>query len=200
MRIVSWNLLHAGGAEAEHVLALIDRHRPDLMLMQEATERIDVLPARLGGYYDRMVLPGRQHGLAAWSPTPFQRPSRSLPLQRGLIVRRICQIVELEGLAIANVHLSHGQVLNRWQLRQIARALPDHAAILGDCNLLGRPLLPFYRDVGPRATTHRSADLIPLRLDRCFIRGISCASAERLGRGQSDHNPIAVTLTTRSAL
>ncbi len=200
MRIISWNLLHAGGAEAEHVLALIDRHRPDLLLMQEATERIDVLPARIGGHYDRMVLPGRQHGLAAWSPTAFQTPSRSLPLQRGLIVRRVCQIVALAGLSVANVHLSHGQVLNRWQLRQIARALPERAAILGDCNLLGRPLLPFYRDVGPRATTHRSADLIPLRLDRCFIRGIGCSTAERLGRGQSDHNPIAVTLTLERIL
>ena len=194
MKIISWNLLHEGGAEIAHVAALIARHGPDLVLMQEATERIDALPRQAGGYYARMVLPGRQHGLAAWSVLPLSQPSRALPLQRGLIVRRICQIVEVAGITIANVHLSHGQVLNRWQLRQIARVLPERAAILGDCNMLGTPLLPGFHDAGPRLPTHRSARLLPLRLDRCFLRGIGCTASARLGRTASDHHPILVTL------
>lgn len=194
MKIISWNLLHSGGAEIAHVEALIARHRPDLMLMQEATERIDALPRHVGGFYARMVLPGRLHGLAAWSVLPLLQPSRALPLQRGLIVRRICQIVEVAGITVANVHLSHGQVLNRWQLRQIARVLPERAAICGDCNMLGTPLLPGFHDAGPRLPTHRPTRLLPLRLDRCFLRGIGCTAAVRLGRAASDHHPIMMTL------
>lgn len=195
MKIISWNLLHSVGAEVEHIEALIARHRPDLFLMQEATARIDVLPRAVGGDYERMVLPGRHHGLAAWSPCPFPRPARALPLQRGLVVRRICQIVELAALTVANVHLSHGQILNRWQLRQISMALPARAAILGDCNMVGMPLLPGFRDVGPRAATHRSGRMVPLRLDRCLVRGVECGVRETLLRGASDHHPIVVTLS-----
>ncbi len=195
MRIISWNLLHSTGADVDQVEALIARCHPDLLLMQEATARIDQLPRRIGGHYDRMVLPGRLHGLAVWSPTPFRKPSRALPLQRGLMVRRICQIVEAGAITVANVHLSHGQLLNRFQLRQIAGALPERAAILGDCNLFGTPLLPGYRDVGPRLPTHKSARLVPLRLDRCFVRGIGCLASARLGRGASDHHPIMVELS-----
>src|SRR5271163_4609155 len=97
LKIVSWNLLHSVGAGVEHVQALIAQYRPDLLLMQEAAAGLDRLPAHIGGHYARTPLPGRHHGLAAWSPLPFTAAARVVPLQRGLIVRRVCQIIELQG-------------------------------------------------------------------------------------------------------
>jgi len=194
IKIISWNLLHSVGAGIEQVAALIADHQPDLMLMQEATIGIDHLPARIGGHYARVVLPGRHHGLAAWSSHPFHAPAASLRLQDGLIVRRVCQILDLGGFAVANVHLSHGQMLNRRQLRRIADVLPPKAAILGDCNMVGAPLLPGFADVGMRRSTHTMSGLVPMRLDRCFVRGITCARSEVLDRGASDHRPLVVEL------
>jgi endonuclease/exonuclease/phosphatase (EEP) superfamily protein YafD len=194
IEIISWNLLHTGGATVEHVHGLIQRHRPDLFLMQEATDQMDRLPDLIGGHYARVALPGRHHGLAAWSEAPLRSPAAVLSLQRGLIVERTCQILDVGDITVANVHLSHGQVLNRRQLRHIAGVLPRRAAILGDCNLIGSPMLREFHDVGPRETTHRPGRIIPLRLDRCFVRGLVCRSAERLGRGGSDHHPIRVEL------
>jgi endonuclease/exonuclease/phosphatase family metal-dependent hydrolase len=193
-RIISWNLLHSVGADLEDVRPLIEHFAPDLLVMQEATAAIDPLPAQLGGHYARVVLPGRQHGLAAWSPNKLQNPAGSLPLQRGLIVRRVCQILEFGGFTVANVHLSHGQMLNRRQLRRIAAALPERAVIIGDCNMVGAAFLPGFTDAGARQPTHRMGKLIPLRLDRCFIRGLKCPSAEVLDRGASDHRPLLITL------
>jgi endonuclease/exonuclease/phosphatase (EEP) superfamily protein YafD len=196
LKIISWNLLHTHGASAEQIELLIARHRPDLFLMQEATARIDSLPKSIGGYYERLALPGRLHGLAAWSEQPFHGPGISLPLQRGFIVERVAQILGLHSLTVANVHLSHGQLLNRFQLRQISNALPNRAAILGDCNLIGSPMLRGFSDAGPRRTTHRSARIIPLRLDRCFIKGVHCIGSEVLDYSVSDHKPIMVVLET----
>jgi endonuclease/exonuclease/phosphatase (EEP) superfamily protein YafD len=193
--IVSWNLLHSISADVEHVRALTASTRPELFLMQEATARIDALPEKLGGHYARVALPGRIHGLAAWSPHPFHAQTGSLRLQPGIIVRRICQILDFGTFSVANVHLSHGQMLNRRQLRRIATVLPEQAAILGDCNMLGSPFLPGFQDVGGRQPTHRMTGMIPLRLDRCFIRGLKCVSAEVLDQGASDHRPLMVVLS-----
>jgi endonuclease/exonuclease/phosphatase family metal-dependent hydrolase len=192
MNLITWNLLHSTGATLDNVISLINAHQPDLLLMQEATAMMDALPARIGGHYSRAVLPGRHHGLAAWSPAPFR--TKTLPLQRGVIVRRICQILEFDNLAIANVHLSHGQLLNRVQLRQIAKILPPCAAILGDCNMVGHPLLPGFSDAGPRLPTHNAARRLPLRLDRCFIRNVIARDAAILPAGASDHHPLKITL------
>jgi endonuclease/exonuclease/phosphatase family metal-dependent hydrolase len=193
--IVSWNLLHTKGAGLDHVRELIEAFRPDLCLLQEASEKLDHLPARLGGHYARVALPGRHHGLAAWSPHEFKTTTTGFKLQRGLIVRRVCQILNFDGFSVANVHLSHGQLLNRRQLHRIADALPEKAAILGDCNMVGAPLvLPGFTDAGARLPTHRMSGLIPLRLDRCFIRGLNCISTEVLARGASDHHPLRIVL------
>ncbi len=196
LRIITWNLLHPGGAEVEHVQGLIALHRPDLLLMQEVSEKIDSLPGHIGGHYTRVSLPGRPHGLAAWSPHPFHAPAQTITLQRGLLVQRVCQIIRLGAFTVANVHLSHGQMLNRRQLRHVAGTLPERAAILGACNILGAPFLPGFTDAGGTQATHLVKDIIPLRLDRCFIRGLTCESAEALNRGASDHCPLMVVLTS----
>jgi endonuclease/exonuclease/phosphatase family metal-dependent hydrolase len=194
MKIISWNLRHSRGAEIGHIQELVGAHRPDLLLMQEVTLEIDGVAQRFGGYYARCALPGRRHGLAVWSPHPFHQPAQNLALQRGLLVRRICQLLEFDGYTIANVHLSHGQMLNRLQLRRIADVLSPRAAIVGDCNMIGAPFLPGFQDVGGRQPTHRSAGLLPLRLDRCFVRGFHCVGAEVLAPGASDHHPLLVSL------
>jgi endonuclease/exonuclease/phosphatase (EEP) superfamily protein YafD len=195
MKIISWNLLHFAGATVDEIETLIEDERPDLLLMQEATRRIDLLPARLGGYYARHTLPGRRHGLAAWSPSPFRTAPWSFKLQPGLIVRRVCQILGLSGFTVANVHLSHGQMLNRRQLGLIFDNLPSRAAVLGDCNMVGPFLQNRFRDVGPRIATHFVGTVLPLRLDRCFIRNLDCTEVHVLAKGGSDHYPIMVRLS-----
>lgn len=193
MKIISWNLLRLTGATIGDVVRLVRHERPDLLLMQEATRDIDALPDFLGGFYARAPLPGRVHGLAAWSPSPHKRPM-VLRLPSGAVVDRVCQIIDLGAFSVANVHLSHGQLLNRRQLRHIAQHLPQRAAVLGDYNLVGPALLPGFTDSGPREPTHRCAEIVPLRLDRCYARGLDCLEAAALPRHNSDHRPIMVRL------
>ncbi len=194
MKIVSWNLLRLTGASLDDVVRLIEREQPDLLLMQEATNAMDGLTTRVGGHYARAPLPGRIHGLALWSPTPIARPPVVVHLQRGSMFSRVCQTLDLGDFAVANVHLSHGQVLNRRQLRRIAQHLPHRAAVLGDYNLLGPALLPGFRDVGPRRHTHVMGDIVPIRIDRCLVRGLTCTDSSVLPRERSDHHPIVVRL------
>lgn len=193
-KIISWNLLRLTGASVEEIVSLIRWERPDLMMMQEATQAIDRLPERIGGYYARYPLPGRIHGLAMWTPNPpFSTPS-IVAMPRGALYDRFSQLVDLGDFTVANVHLSHGQVLNRRQLRRVAQSLPSHAAVIGDFNLVGPCLLPGFRDVGPRRATHVAGDVVPLRLDRCLVRGLRCGGAQALHQASSDHRPILVRL------
>ncbi len=198
-KIISWNLLRLTGATIADVVALARRERPDLLLMQEATIAMAALPEHLGGFFARVPLPGRIHGLAVWSPTPHAHP-RVVHLPAGALVDRVSQIIDLPGFSVANVHLSHGQMLNRRQLRHIAGHLPYRAAVLGDYNLVGPALLPGFRDVGPREPTHVCADVVPLRLDRCYVRGMACSQSYAMDRAGSDHRPIMVRLEALSAV
>jgi endonuclease/exonuclease/phosphatase family metal-dependent hydrolase len=193
-KIISWNLLRLTGASLDDVVRLIHRERPDLLLLQEATKAMDGLPGKVGGQYHRSPLPRRIHGLATWSPVALPAAPTVIALPSGAMFDRVCQITDLGGFAVANVHLSHGQVLNRRQLRRIAKALPYRAAVLGDYNLVGPALLPGFRDVGPREATHIAGDVVPLRIDRCLVRGVACLEARALLREASDHRPIVVRL------
>ncbi len=194
MKLVSWNLLRLTGAGLTDVMALIEREKPDLLLMQEATHDIDLLPHHAGGGYARVPLPGRVHGLAVWMPAALPNRPVVLPLPSGSMVHRVAQVIDLGPFTVANVHLSHGQLLNRRQLRRIAAWLPHNAAVVGDYNLVGPVLLPGFRDVGPRRPTHRMSDVLPLRLDRCVVRGLTCSETAVLPRSVSDHRPIAMQL------
>jgi endonuclease/exonuclease/phosphatase (EEP) superfamily protein YafD len=200
MKIISWNLWRLKGASVADVVSLIRDERPDILLMQEATAAIDPLASQIGGHYARVPLPGRIHGLAVWSRNAFAHPPRLLTLPSGTIVKRVCQLIDVGDFTLANVHLSHGQVLNRRQLRRVAAALPGHAAVLGDFNLIGPAWLPGFRDVGPRQATHRAGDVIPLRIDRCLARGLYASAPAVLGRGASDHHPIVIHLRREGAL
>jgi endonuclease/exonuclease/phosphatase family metal-dependent hydrolase len=191
-------LLRLTGAAVEDVAALVERQRPDLLLMQEATAPLRGLPELVGGSFHRLPLPGRIHGLAVWSPHELPQPATlALPVSPmpGRLPPRVAQIVQLGGITLANVHLSHGQILNRRQLACIARALDGAAAVVGDFNAVGPVLLPGFRDVGPRRRTHVVRNVLPFRLDRCLVRDVLCAEASVLERGPSDHHPIMIELT-----
>lgn len=193
-RLISWNLLHQSGAELTELAALIDAERPDILLMQEAKAPVHGLAHLAGGHVHWAPLPGRGHGLAIWTRAPLRRPPHVLTLPAGAMVRRIAQIAEIGGFTLANVHLSHGQLLNRRQMRAIERHLPLHAAIAGDTNMVGPTWLPGFHDVGPRLATHHMSRFVPLRLDRCLVRGLVCTEARVLQRGGSDHHPILLGL------
>jgi endonuclease/exonuclease/phosphatase (EEP) superfamily protein YafD len=196
VRVISWNLLRLIGAAAEDVAALVEEHRPDLLLLQEATSDLENLAKLVGGHFYRDPLPRRIHGLAAWSPRHLH-PPRTIHLPKSPVpmrYARIAQLVRLGDVTFANVHLSHGQVLNRLQLNHIARALEGPAAVIGDYNAWGPTVLHGFRDVGPREATHIQQNLLHFRLDRCLVRGLSCASARALKKGKSDHRPIMLEL------
>ena len=198
MKVLSWNLLRLTGAAVEDVAALAQKEKPDLFLMQEATKHMETLPHLISGHFHRLSWLGRIHGLAIWSPTPFPRPTAlSLPASRlpGRLPRRRAQIVQVGEITFANVHLSHGQLLNRRQLGRIAAALHGRpSAIIGDYNAVGPVLLPGFVDVGPREPTHLASNVVPFRLDRCLAHGLVCRSAYALDFGPSDHRPIRLEL------
>lgn len=192
--ILSWNLLRAVGAPLDEVVDLARSLQPDIFLMQEAVGTFDRLPSILGGHYARIPLPDRIHGTACWSRFAFRRAPISCALPSGLVVKRTAQLIDFGSFSIANVHLSHGQILNRRQLRRIAPILRPHALVMGDFNLVGPTLLPGFRDVGPREPTHRMADILPIRLDRCLVRNMTPLRSSVLPNQSSDHHPISVTL------
>lgn len=197
LKVISWNLLRLTGAGVEDVAALIQRNRPDLLLLQEATEELDALPALVGGHFFREPLDGRIYGLAVWSPHPLPRPyALRLPVSQvpGRVPPRVAQIVQLGEVTFANVHLSHGQFLNRWQLLHIASSLDGPAAIVGDYNAVGPIKLAGFKDIGPRQPTHAARNIILFRLDRCMARGLKCLHGRVLARGPSDHHPISLDL------
>jgi endonuclease/exonuclease/phosphatase family metal-dependent hydrolase len=187
-------MLRSVGADLVDLENLILAERPDIVLLQEVTLGFETICDRVGGFFVRAPMPSRIHGLAVWSRRPLARAPMVAQLPPGAVYRRICQVVERDGFALVNVHLSHGQVLNRRQLRRIASLLPDRVAILGDFNIVGPSLVPDFRDVGPRLPTHLMAGLVPLRLDRCLVRGLICVGARTLPRRRSDHHPIVVEL------
>lgn len=197
MRVISWNLLRRVGASLRDVVGLVEENRPDLLLMQEATEHVTGLQAAVGGTCLRLPLPDRIYGLAAWSPhgletaAPVRLPVSTVP---GRVPPRMAQLVRLGGVTFANVHLSHGQFLNRWQLLHVVRALEGPAAVIGDYNAVGPIRLPGFRDVGPMQPTCLASNMIALRLDRCMVRGLACDARRVLGRGPSDHHPILLEL------
>jgi endonuclease/exonuclease/phosphatase family metal-dependent hydrolase len=199
LKVISWNLLRLTGAAVEDVAALIGREKPDLLLMQEATRHIEALPTVVGGHFHRLSWLGRVHGLAAWSLHRFPAPrALSLPASRlpGRLPRRRAQLVQVGDITFANVHLSHGQLLNRRQLTRIAAALRGKpSAIIGDFNIVGPVLLPGFSDVGPREPTHFASNVVPFRLDRCLVHGLACRATDALAFGPSDHRPIRLDLS-----
>jgi endonuclease/exonuclease/phosphatase (EEP) superfamily protein YafD len=197
LKVISWNLLRLIGARVEDVAALIERQRPDLLLLQEATEELNRLPSLVGGHFYREPMHARVYGLAAWSPHPFA-PPRALPLpvstMPGRVPPRLALLVEFHGITFANVHLSHGQFLNRWQLAHAARSIEGPAVLVGDYNVVGPIRLSGFRDIGPRERTHRAGNVISVRLDRCMARGVISTHTGVLERGPSDHHPILLEL------
>ena len=197
MKIASWNLFHRSGATVDEVARIVHDEKPDLFLMQEVVPAIGVLPEIAGGHYWWQSWPGKRYGMAIWSSAPLD-VSSSLHLPKspipGTFPRRFAQVTETKGVTVSNVHLSHGQVLNRRQLSHIASDTDGAMVIMGDFNAVGPTVLKYFEDVGPRDPTHRAQKLLPLRLDRCLVRNMNCTEAKVLHRHSSDHHPIVVSL------
>ena len=196
-RVVSWNLLRRVGAGVEDVAKLVKSQHPDLLLLQECTEDIISLPSLVGGHFVRHPMQSRIYGLAAWSPHPFpQSTAIRLPysILPGRVPPRLAQIISFQGVTIANVHLSHGQFLNRFQLRHIMEQMDGPAAIIGDFNAVGPVGFQGFSDIGPRKRTHRAGNIVALRLDRCIARGLVCSASEVLDKGPSDHHPMVLEM------
>jgi endonuclease/exonuclease/phosphatase family metal-dependent hydrolase len=202
LRVVSWNLLRRVGAGVEDVARLVKSRHPDLLLLQECTEDIAALPSLVGGHFFRHPMQSRIYGLAAWSPhklphsTAIRLPYSILP---GRVPPRLAQIIDFQGIMVANVHLSHGQFLNRFQLRHIMEQLQGPAAIIGDFNAVGPVGFQGFSDIGPRMNTHRAGNIIALRLDRCIARGLVCSASEVLDKGPSDHHPMVLDMKVDAA-
>lgn len=202
LRVISWNLLRRVGAGVEDVAKLVKSHHPDLLLLQECTEDIISLPSLVGGHFFRHPMQSRIYGLAAWSPhalpqsTAIRLPYSILP---GRVPPRLAQIIAVGGMTIANVHLSHGQFLNRFQLRHIMEQLQGPAAIIGDFNAVGPVGFQGFSDIGPRQRTHRAGKIVALRLDRCIARGLVCSASEVLDKGPSDHHPMVLDMKVDAA-
>ena len=197
LRVASWNLLRRTGAGVDDVARLVKATHPDLLLLQECTEDIAALPSLVGGHFFRHPMQARIYGLAAWSPHPFPQtsairlPASVLP---GRVPPRLAQLIRFHGITFANVHLSHGQFLNRFQLRHIIEQLQGPAAIIGDFNAVGPVGLQGFSDIGPRKRTHRAGNIVALRLDRCIARGLACHASEVLDKGPSDHHPMVLDM------
>ena len=209
MRILSWNILKQNGATPADIATLIDRHRPGLVLLQEATAALDALPTLAGGHYTRTPMPARGHGLAAWSPTPFTATTEPLPPATLLdfpsplfrnTTPRLALVVAAGGMLVANIHLDHGQRANRRALHHLLAQHPALDVVIGDTNALGPTPLPGFTDAGPRATTHWAYNIFPVRLDRCLLRGLAATAALALPFGPSDHRPILIDVQTGTNL
>jgi endonuclease/exonuclease/phosphatase (EEP) superfamily protein YafD len=198
VKVVSWNLWHRGGAVRANLVALIEVERPDLLLMQEAKPVLEHITEMAGGHFHFLPLPKRVYGLAAWTPHKIQAPgfvelpSSKLP---GRVPPRLAQLLKVDGIAFANVHLSHGQLLNRRQIRTAIDQLDGPAAVIGDYNAVGRIRMAGFHDSGPRERTHK----FRTRLDRCLTRDLDCRDCAVLERGPSDHHPIRMELTVAAA-
>jgi endonuclease/exonuclease/phosphatase (EEP) superfamily protein YafD len=189
LKVISWNLWHRGGAVLAHLAALIEAEKPDLLLMQEAKANLSELTDVVGGHFHFLPLPKRVYGLGAWTPhAGAKQDFVELPISKlpGRVPPRLAQVLYVRGIGFANVHLSHGQLLNRRQVRAAAERLDGPAAIIGDYNAVGEIKLTGFHDAGPRMRTHK----FRTRLDRCLIRQIECKMATVLDRGPSDHHPI----------
>ncbi|GBR06276.1 endonuclease/exonuclease/phosphatase family protein [Acetobacter oeni] len=203
MRILSWNVWWHGNARPGDVGRLIAALEPDLVLLQEATAVMDTLPQLAGGHYRRVASPERHNGPAVWSPQPFDSDEVILPLGFRLdfpvailrqIALRAALVIRQNGFEIANVHLDHGQFCNRRQLHWLLNRYPALNVIMGDFNALASVRLPGFRDVGPRRSTHRMYGVVPLRLDRCLVRGLIATETRAYAYGPSDHRPVCVDL------
>ena len=128
--------------------------------------------------------------------TAIRLPASILP---GRVPPRLAQIINFHGITIANVHLSHGQFLNRYQLRHIMEQMEGPSAIIGDFNAVGPVGFQGFRDIGPRKRTHRAGKIVALRLDRCIARGVACSASEVLDKGPSDHHPMVLDMCMAEA-
>ena len=78
MKVISWNLLRLTGAAVEDVAALIAREKPDLMLMQEATQPHGGAAVAGRRPFPPAVLAGAHPRAGRLEPAPFRGAPRAV--------------------------------------------------------------------------------------------------------------------------
>ena len=157
---------------------------------------MDGLTEHVGGQYLRTPMPGRIHGLAVWSPVPLRARPLVRALPSGAMFDRVCQdrgrirtdhrcerasLARTAAQPATTAERREGAAISRRRRRGLQPDQSGAPARLSRCRL-------------PRKSTHVAGDVVPLRIDRCLVRGVTCLGASALLREASDHRPIMVTL------
>lgn len=149
LRVLSLNL-HANGTQLDHFGALLDKERPDVVILTEMHETFGARMAPLlEGYPHKLVGrggPGRFHEINVYSRWPLGsvQTTRVSALQLPVISVGLCppdgergaclQVVALHAMA----PLGQGATLRAQQLDAAARAVAGHlgpALMIGDLNM-----------------------------------------------------------------
>lgn len=215
LRVLTANLL-VDRAHPDAVTAMIGRHRPDIMAVQELG---DIGAEAISGVYPHGHLEPRKDGfglgIAAIKPVaiePIELPGRS-----GWVATLEPEVWGLDRpFAIVNIHLINpidwpwvrSRKERRGQVAGVARYLVDRdvdAVIVGDMN--STPIWPEYRmlaELGIDAakatgTAHRTwAHFVRgprwIRIDHAFASGALPLSTETVPVRGSDHRALIVDL------
>ncbi|MCL4741221.1 MAG: endonuclease/exonuclease/phosphatase family protein [Phycisphaerales bacterium] len=218
MLVLSVNLLSTSGADRT-ILAQVERHRPDVILVQEITAAAyERMRGALAGEYAHAVgAPREDHfGQAVFSRVPFTRAARLYPPRPRWDLPQVMAFVDLAGREVClwNVHLLPPVSFDAvaWQatrgaeLGAVAAATGVPTLVCGDFNSpwVGQPLDSLRR--GGYVEAHRVAgrgvgNTWPRRGVLRFAPGVridhvavppelECVGAWTGGDTGSDHRPV----------
>jgi endonuclease/exonuclease/phosphatase family metal-dependent hydrolase len=224
IRIMTWNI-HGGGTsrrtrDLERIVALVDRHAPDIVALQEVDSRpirtgqrsidvgssFDFLTRALGGHSAEaklVVAADGEYGHALISRWPLHDTIRHDVSLEGREPRAAVETTVETPLGLLNVVAVHLGLSFRERRRQaellvqIARRGPATSVVLGDFNdWIWRGSVQRYLATCMEARTHHKtfpAKLPLFALDRIYCRPaliLLRSWTDREGRYASDHLPV----------
>jgi hypothetical protein len=196
-------LLRLEGAAVHDVAALLERERPDVLLMQKSPSTWTCCRRRCPATIT--ACPGPAASTArGLEPHNFATPHiLPLPASRcpGRLPQRRSQIVQV-GRHHLRQRPSQPRPAAQPPPAAAHRRRPARQAV-GDHRRLQRGRSqpdPGFADVGPREVTHFGGDVVPFRLDRCLAHCLGLhASPARSISAPSDHKPIVLDLQVAEA-
>ena len=142
MKILSWNILHGGGQRIANILAVIEKHSPDIVALQEFRHGkskpllLDGLKAMgLENYYAPKTTTARDNSLLLASHYDFSRkkfPDNNLTVARGIQANFV-----FPELNLVTLHLPHKkkQVPFFLSLQELPEFwLQENSILIGDFN------------------------------------------------------------------
>jgi exodeoxyribonuclease-3 len=144
MLIVTWNV-NSLRARLERVLELLERHRPDVICLQEtkvASEQFPLAELRAAGYGAEHHSAGRWAGVAilAREGLELADPASGLPGEPAVDQARWCEAT-VEGIRFASVYVPNGQALDSAEFPRKLRFLEAVAARAEQAEADGQPLV-----------------------------------------------------------